>query len=36
MVSRAFGLRASCQSMVVFSASWRTVYELAKSKQEKD
>lgn len=31
-----FGLRATCQSTVVFSTSWLTVYELPKSKHDKD
>ena len=30
------GLRATCQSTVVFSTSWLTVYELPKNKQGKD
>ena len=29
-----FGLRATCQSTVVFSTSWLTVYELPKGKQD--
>jgi hypothetical protein len=34
--SHTFGLRATCESTVVFSTSWLTVYELPKSKQGKD
>ena len=30
-----FGLRATCQSTVVFATTWLTVYELPKSKQGK-
>jgi len=30
-----FGLRATCQSSVVFATTWLTVYELPKSKQGK-
>ncbi len=33
--AHTFGLRATCQSTVVFSTSWLTVYELPKSKQGK-
>ena len=34
--THTFGLRATCQSTVVFSTSWLTVYELPKRKHEKD
>src|SRR5437879_8101514 len=34
--AHTFGLRATCQSTVVFSTSWLTVYELPKNKQGKD
>jgi hypothetical protein len=34
--AHTFGLRATCQSTVVFSTSWLTVYELPRSKQGKD
>ena len=34
--AHTFGLRATCQSTVVFSTSWLTVYELPKSKQGKN
>ena len=30
-----FGLRATCQSQIIFSTRWLTVYELPKSKQGK-
>jgi hypothetical protein len=31
-----FGLRATCQSQVVFATGWLTVYELPKSKKKRD
>jgi len=34
--AHTFGLRATCQSTVVFSTSWLTVYELPNSKHGKD
>jgi hypothetical protein len=34
--AHTFGLRATCQSTIVFSTSWLTVYELPKRKQGKD
>jgi hypothetical protein len=33
--SHTFGLRATCQSQVIFSTSWLTVYELPKDKKDK-
>jgi hypothetical protein len=32
--AHTFGLRATCQSTVVFSTSWLTVYELPQGKQD--
>jgi hypothetical protein len=34
--AHTFGLRATCQSTVVFSTSWLTVYELPKAKQKQN
>jgi len=33
---RTFGLRATCQNQIVFSAGWLTVYELPTSKKKRD